>query len=164
MDLSDHPNVVVRCLAGVFPDHCAFPVGRMLSFPGLGQTDTAVLSECLRLDTERPEAWWIEAPVGDLPEWALGLDVPTWWKDYVWQYQLRADLVHVRGDQVYVTEIKGECRASGVGQVLVYVHALQAQLGSGFAVQPSILCRHAGAEVRRFCSAVGVHLHCLDGA
>lgn len=162
IELSKHRNLLVRELAGIFPDHCALPVGRAVSFPGLSACDTAVLGEALRVDESRPEAWWIEAPVGDLPNWVTSGASPGWWRAFGWQYQLRCDVVTVTGDEVRVIEIKGEVRTSAVGQVLVYTFLLQRRLGSRVDVQPRILGRSCLPEVRDFCRATGIHVWTLD--
>lgn len=162
MDLTDHRNPLVRQVAELFPEHCALPVERRVSFPGLSACDTAVLCEALRADGVRAEAWWIEAPVGEMPDWATSGTAPGWWKSFAWQYQLRCDMVQVQGDQVFVTEIKGEIRGGAVGQVLTYTFLLQRQLGARVAVQPSLLGRSCIREVREFCLAVGIYLRTLD--
>lgn len=162
LELHKHANPLVRRVDALFPDHCAFPVGRRASFRGLSACDTAVLCEAIAADGKRPEAWWVEAPVGDLPEWAVGGNAPAWWKDFAWQYQLRADLVQVRGQDVFVTEIKSEIRPSAVGQVLTYTYLLQRQLGADVPVHPALLGRSCLREVRDLCGDLGLFVRTLD--
>ena len=150
-------------LCGDLPDRCCCPITQRARFPGLSRLDTEVLCSCLEGDALRPEAWWFNVPLGDVPPWAHTVKLPVFYASQAHLTQMRADVVCVCKGHVWVIEIKPEARATALGQALLNAWTFSQGIPDVGPASPAILCRWAAPELVEFCAAHGVFLHVTGG-